>query len=355
MFESCRAHCAMRWTRLASVLVLAFLAVVATAEPAEAPSYGLVQSTRPSRFHGVTVWDGRSRLLIFESGGWRDATPAGLLGGIHSVVFINRVRGWLIASDCARADGALFRTLDGGKSWRRMPRRWWRNCSAGATFHLDFADARHGWIAAVDPHASEGSLLYRTTNGGTRWSRSWRDRGHSSDGPVRFSSAKLGWRASTWMGWPYPGALLRSRDGGRSWAPDPELPANRRYATPELVGDRVVTAGAKAGRIVVYERAGHWRRVSAVNVARPVTDLVVSAPSPSVRWLASGPRARLSTLLVSVDGGRTWSRRSLPRGTLTVSASSASRAWATANGSLLRTTDGGRTWRSVRFTSGRRR
>jgi photosystem II stability/assembly factor-like uncharacterized protein len=340
----------MPWARFAPVLALlaALPAAAAGAGSAETPSYGLVKTIRPSAPYGVTVWDGRSSLRLFESGRWRDATPGRLPGYIHNVFFLDRQRGWLIATDCVSATGALFRTVNGGRNWERLPREWVRNCSAGSTFYLDFADPLHGWITAVDPHAADGSVIHRTTNGGRRWRLATKDRRQGSDGPVRFASAMLGWRATTWMGWPRLGPLYRTQDGGRSWAADPALPENRRYATPALVGDRVVTAGAKAGRIAVYERSGGiWGRVSAVRVPRPVTDVVISAPSDSVRWLASGPRARLSTLLVSVDGGRTWSRRALPHETYELAAKSATEAWLTANGRPLRTTNGGRTWRPV--------
>jgi photosystem II stability/assembly factor-like uncharacterized protein len=353
MFESCRAHAAMPWARCAPVLALfsALLAAAAGAGSPEAPSYRLVMPSRPSAAEVLTVWDGRSHLFLHESGRWRDATPGRLPGTIHDVFFLDRKRGWLIATDCAAATGALFETVDGGRSWTRLPRRWIRNCSAGSTFYLDFADPRHGWITAVDPHAANGSIIYRTTNAGRRWRLATQARDQGTDAPVRFISAADGWRATTWFGWPRLGPLLRSKDGGRTWAADPELPENRRYSTPVRVGSRVVGAGARAGRIAVYERAaGHWHRVSAVRVSRPVTNVVISAPSRSVRWLASGPRSNLSTLLVSLDGGRTWRRRSLPRQTYELAAQSATRAWLTARGRLMRTVDGGRSWRPVRVS-----
>jgi photosystem II stability/assembly factor-like uncharacterized protein len=357
MFESCRAHLAMPWARSVPLLALlaALLSTAAGAGSGEAPSYWLVETAKPHAPYGVIVWDGRSHIRLFESGNWRDATPARLPGTIQDVFFLDQQHGWLIAADCATATGALFRTTDAGRSWKQLPRRWVRNCSAGSGFYLDFADQLHGWVTAVDPHAANGSIIYRTTSGGRRWNLATKARDQGSDGPVRFVSPKLGWRATTWLGWPRPGPLLRTRDGGRTWAADRELPENRRYSTPVRVGSSVVTAGARAGRIAVYERiAARWGRSGVVFAPTPITDVVVSAPAPDVRWLATGKRASLAALHVSVDRGRTWSRRVLPRGTGQLVARSATEAWVSANRQLWMTSDGGRTWRRLTPLSGRR-
>ena len=350
MFESCRAHAAMPWGRSAPLLALlaALLTATGAGGAATAPSYWLVETARPQVPYGVVVWDGRSHLRLFESGRWRDATPARLPGTIYDVFFLDRRHGWLIAADCALATGTLFRTTDAGRSWERLPRRWTRNCSAGTTFHLDFADRLHGWITAVDPHSSSGASIYRTATGGRLWGVATHERNHRSDAPTRFASPMVGWRASTWLGGSVPGPLLRTRDGGRTWAADPQLPENRRYATPVLVGSSVVTAGARAGRIAIYQRiAGRWRRSGAVSARRPTTVIALSAPTHAVRWLATESGRTVATLHLSRDGGRTWTKRPLPRGTGELVARSATEAWVSARGRIWTTSDGGRTWRRL--------
>ncbi len=99
---------------------------------------------------------------------------------------------------------AVYATHDGGVTWQQAG--W--PADAGPS-GIKFVDALHGWL-------SDARDIYGTTDGGATWTHLSRV---LDGGPLSFISPTEGW---AWLrhGWEEkgPAALVHTTDGGRTWA-----------------------------------------------------------------------------------------------------------------------------------------
>jgi photosystem II stability/assembly factor-like uncharacterized protein len=298
--------------------------------------------TQATFSHHLLLRDGHGR--------WRDATPRDA-SAIDDVFFVDSRRGWLITSDCAAGTGALYRTVDGGRSWKRLSSHWSHGCAGGSGFRLSFLDKHHGWLVSPAPTAP-GSAVYRTADGG----RTWTSMALDFPGPlvdrVAFRTLRAGW--GTWWSFihPRPGSLYRSSDSGKHWAPEISLPAGKHYSLPVFFGRRGIVMAARPERASFYAtRDGglHWELISMLGLGHlRFTDLKVSSAR---NWWVFGMRGSTPVVFVTTDSGRTWSPRTVPATGVAVRlvAGPEGHAWLATyaerkSSSLFSTSDAGVTW-----------
>ena len=337
------------------------------------PSFGYTVAYRTVE-HGDTA-ETRIGLFVYSGGRWRNATPRHLHGtAIDDVVFIDRQRGWLASYDCAEAAVYVYRTSDGGQSWRLLGKPATHSCGGGPTY-LSFADATRGWMEPVSPNGPGGELL-RTDDGGRTWSQIGSEVGSASLpclAPIRFVSRTTGWMARC-------GAdVFESGDAGRHWhriairVPSPR--ERRNYDLPRFLGRRgaiAATLGRTTASSVAFATSGDsgrsWSPPSVRRIApcplRPNFSpwpafWPASVASPHVWWIVAGRRKVLAQ--VTTDAGRDWrtvNADGLPGSACavrSVTAADGRVAWVIARvGSefetaLFATSDAGRTWRRVRL------
>lgn len=229
--------------------------------------------------------------------GW-SAVSVGV-GDLVGLSFIDDSQGWATGSPDGVAPGdGLWRTTDGGASWRRV---------SDATFiDLCFVDETHGWAVGRAPGV--GSALYVSDDGGASWARRELDNAPHNLYQVRFVDPRHGFIAAGQYGKDHGGWLMATKDGGETWR------------------------------------------------ARKVTDTPISALFflDSAEGWAAGDQDVLHT----TDGGRTWAQQ-LHRGNGALAARNvwfvdARHGWLASDldGSIRATGDGGHTWRiSWRDTS----
>jgi photosystem II stability/assembly factor-like uncharacterized protein len=325
------------------LVVLAAGLLVGAAAGARERQYVPV-SLGPGRIGVLEQTDVGSRLLLAPS--WSDLTPPRMPGWIDDVEFVDRRTGWLAASDCVAASGLVARTLDGGRTWRRLTGRFFHTCNAGATLDLDFVDRRNGWLTWREP-SGRFHELHRTRDGGRTW-RLVRQR-HADGGAeqVTFTSARAGWG----VGAPPPstsGPLLRTTNGGRTWAAEPDVPEGFQ-ALPVFRGRNGVAAVASPGGDVevhaTRDGGATWTRATRLAVPGRVRHVALDSPARGVWWVAVEQRRRL-LLWVTRDAGRRWTR-TVHEPSLEFVALTGWTAWGSRDGTLLRTDDAGRTWRRV--------
>lgn len=321
------------------------------------------------------------RLFVDDAGRWRDVTPPTSLlrrdgiDAIEDVAFVDRRHGWLAAYDCARAAVYLYRTADGGRSWRFLGAPGSHSCGGGPSF-LSFVDDERGWLEPVSPNGPAGVLL-GTMDGGRTWRRlasgpagPVRQPGLPCLAPIRFVSAVRGFMARC-----ADGGLYATDDGGRRWhrvAVPMQHGASARLDLPWLSGAAGVVAAtigtrppSESGwsRAVVFAVSRDGGREWRVGATRPVahcplrpfgTDAWPAAVAgPSVWWIVAGGAVQLTT-----DAGRTWLTHAahglptLPCSVVAVSAAGPDAAWVVArtggrSTALFATADGGRSWRRV--------
>ena len=163
---------------------------------------------------------GKAGNLFFRSsdGGqtWAESklTPVGF---IDQMFFLNQQNGWVAGSD--GDDAVVLRTSDGGQRWEES--RIHAGARTAAVRDVHFLNARQGWL--VTWHSKgDGSHLFRTDNGGVTW---------KADPHMEFQGAR-NWLAGVRAlgdkltfafghedlgGSKDQGMLLYSRDAGNHW------------------------------------------------------------------------------------------------------------------------------------------
>lgn len=232
------------------------------------------------------------------------------------------------------AGGGLWKTTDGGTTWRPVTDGWIRSSSVGAVAVAE-SDPDVVYVgmgeAQIQRNSLQGDGVYGSRDGGRTWTHLGLDdsqviariRVHPTDPDVVYA-AVLGhpWGPSEERG------VYRSRDGGRSW---------RRILYRDADTGAVDLAIDRAHPDVLY--AALWR--------------ATVAPGGTV---TGGPG---SGLFRTTDGGESWTELTaspgMPRGAIgsigvSVSGADPRRVYALVDaddGGVLRSDDGGDTWTLV--------
>jgi photosystem II stability/assembly factor-like uncharacterized protein len=300
------------------------------------------------------LWTGRKVYVTADGHNWRQVTPRGAVQtatfrAIDAVAF-RKSRGWLISSDCATGRGSVYRSFDGGRSWKAYAFHA-HSCAGGANFSLDVDSDSRAWVLQNEP-SGPNSRVYRTTNGG----RSWRlvARLATYGGKVAFASPSAGWLAGQ--------RLLRTVDGGQSWEIQP-LPAPDGYdgrlvilTAPHFFGRAGVLAGqyGSAKPVIGFyrtvDRGRSWHLLATLPGSVPgiFPQFVLTSASASTSWLLTA--GTKPAVHVTRDGGRHWSSHGLAQRLYAPVALNARVAAASDfHGVPYITRDGGRTWRRLKL------
>lgn len=283
----------------------------------------------PGMVTATTGWadTNEGHLIHTTDGGvhWTDVTPESLPQSTNvGEFFLDGSHAWLAATPGgldATTSITVFLTTDGGLSWKQgapvgIP---------GPTLNVSntppsvyFIDSTHGWLSVSGTAGgADSDFLYRTSDGGVNWQST----ADSSSQPllrgmaqVAFVSLTTGWLTGCGCA---PAPLLVTHDGGATWKTQALPPPS----------DGSCPCG--------------------------VTPPVFFDPTHGMLLLVSSTLSQ--TLLMTSDGGDTWSAPLLPAKFLQdVSFTDANHGWAIAGpdallGSavyvpLYSTVDGGRNW-----------
>jgi photosystem II stability/assembly factor-like uncharacterized protein len=240
---------------------------------------------------------GRGRVDLTTDGArtWRPLGGAPFVGPID---FASRLDGWGLASAGVAlrplsANGAVYRTTDGGRSWQRVP-----ICSGAANHGVavicgtpHFFSTRDGLIPAgvIDHRSGADSLVvFATSDGGAHWSShtlpadpDLRDYFSASNplsainGTLRLAVPFSAPAASDWIAFVGP-RLYTTSDGGRHWSTITPRPT---FAAPRITGNG-----------------------TAINASGP---LVFASPSDG--WVIADWSGASPVFDHTTNGGRTWS------------------------------------------------
>ncbi len=138
-------------------------------------------------------------LLAMAAGVWpRSALavpdPNRLTVHLYGTYFVDADNGWTVG-----AFGSIFRTRDGGASWRPQVSH-----TDEHLYGVSFADAQHGWIVG------RSGLILHTVNGGDAWEQQ-QPKNDNHLFQVRAIDAQRAWVVGDW------GTILATRDGGATW------------------------------------------------------------------------------------------------------------------------------------------
>lgn len=274
-------------------------------------------------------------------------------------------------------------TDDGGRSWHltntlNVPMPVARLTPTGSDVpaipFISIASSRSWWVVT----SPDGQVIARrTADAGRTWHRT------VAPVPGRIDQLSAVSDREAWMTVDAPignsndetvTELMRTTDGGRSWRR--VVPrATATSVTPEGVsfwtsqrGLLVSTTATEscwlsghpcsAGRIEVTSDGGHTWRTS---LTTPDSPFDVSATGSDIAWVAEGrcdigDSCDANRLVRTTDGGRTWTATEALMPLRSISAVSATDAWAIhdrmlspARMDLVHTTDGGRSWQAAGY------
>ena len=149
------------------------------------------------------------------------------------VSFANARSGWVAGTMPPHEDNpdarvvSVLHTSDGGRTWSKQltvgPTNENSDSSQFRSAALDFVDAKTGFLLTDDPSTITG-VLYRTTNGGASWRmvngelRSHRPLLTGMD----FVDGQTGWLSASPGAGPVEGGLMITRDGGWTFVHEPD-------------------------------------------------------------------------------------------------------------------------------------
>jgi photosystem II stability/assembly factor-like uncharacterized protein len=271
---------------------------------------------------------------------WADVTPLAarpLLDTQSAAAVLDPLSGEraYLAVTAATADSnavkvtEVFATSNGGRAWAESAPLQ----AADWVSLLTFADARHGWLLFNTGGAmgQDPVQLYRTIDAGLRWSliAATPQAGTGSNGlPVSCGKTGLTF-ATTAVGWldgscfSLSDALLVSRDGGATWAPQPlPLPASycRFYGCfvygPQFAGGTgfltVDRANGTPYLLVSHDLGATWQHVPLPSGSRTYPQLTFFGPPQGVLVPEASQEAIGPVFYTTADGGLTWT--AVPQG-----------------------------------------
>jgi photosystem II stability/assembly factor-like uncharacterized protein len=240
---------------------------------------------------------------------------------LDSFFFLDRQHGWVVASEMKARDAStrLWRTQDGGKSWEELA----HNLPPGGAGQFQFVTPTLGWLRG-------GGGLWRTEDGGTMWQQVSKptDEATRITG-ILFLTPLEGWITGE-------GTLHQTTDGGQTWTLRYDLrqrgqPWLRRIQFPSPTEGWVRVDGMPLARTrdggqtwqpvrVRHPRQGPLDEITSLHFLSPQVGVLTGQHHQS-ELLPKAKRERLSPvalgywrpyILVTFDGGKSWSYHDLP-------------------------------------------
>lgn len=264
--------------------------------------------------------------------------------------FSDAQHGWSVGGD-----GVIQATTDGGATWHQQV--------SNTTFDLnavDFVDSSHGW-AVGQQQGGAAAIVLRTVDGGATWTRSTPPDVTGLLG-VTFTSATHGWLAGSYAATGIGGrpVILGTDDGGATWTVQLDSYSNGWVGSISATDATHAWAVGGAGEVFATSDGSHWvRQLSGTNAQLNSVSFVDRMHG----WIGGGQNRNFTSdgvMLVTSDGGGTWSQQTLPALSFcstvpsinAVQFTNATDGWAvgTANcvpgsaGNVVATTNGGQTW-----------
>lgn len=263
--------------------------------------------------------------------------------------------GWTAATAVAAAVAAVVLAVLPLQAPQRPHQPWAHGLQTaipGRIVSFSASTPTHWWVLSsvrcpVSPSgcaAVSGSALPRSVRVGAPAPPHFYDETTHTVGDVRFA-------VDGTDGWAYGGALWSTHDGGRSWRRVP-LPRGTTVQSVAAYGSRVYALvqdpNGRAGVLAASTSSDTWSWLHLPpGLWTPVSQLVVARGIPAFAAYDTGRRER--SIVLSHDGGRTWTARRSPCGTAALAATGGS-LWATcqadAHGAVYTSRDG-RSWQRV--------
>jgi photosystem II stability/assembly factor-like uncharacterized protein len=302
---------------------------------------------------------------------------------LRAVQFVDSMTGW-----AAGDGGAVFRTTDGGRSWKPLL----SGAAANINF-IDFVDWNHGWMLGeaggkMTDGAEDENVLLLTTNGGRTWTR----KSLPNVTKLYFIDSKNGWAVGR------NATFLKTTDGGMEWTKVTSIEkliglpvesssynfgfSDIHFIDAEhgwLIGNFYGRTRSNIGGVFMTSDGGvTWKRIPVDLQTQHVSGRFTPGLLHSVQFTDINTGAvtgemydgegRYFFALHTTNGGKTWDQFRTPsRATHSTQFLDPANGWTAAvaprdggaeaavyDTTLMRTDNGGKSWRSDLIARGRR-
>jgi photosystem II stability/assembly factor-like uncharacterized protein len=259
-----------------------------------------------------------------------------------SASFVDTKTGWVAGIDNATARTKVWRTSNGGVTWKQVA----SSVAAGGGV---------GWVAFVSKTTGiwgNGSLL-RTTNGGRTWT-------NASTGELGilneacFATADVGWAGCSYGSSESGGAIAATSDGGVTWKIQKDLPGPdgsggvSDVSSPSVKCCYALKWGVGEGVWATEGGGAEWtlRPLPHISGGAYTSYRDIDFPGEETGWVVGDA----GTILKTDDGGVTWEKQEsgVSSALLAVDFVDTSIGFAVGkSGRILRTLDGGSKWATL--------
>ena len=237
---------------------------------------------------------------------WRQTTTPPVRN--NAVSFANANEGWVLATgspatQCMQQPATIWHTADAGATWQDLGAGGIaaRQCKSW----ISFIDTRHGFVSAWDPNTP--AIIYATTDGGLSWTASAPlpdPPGQTTAGSVSSLVASRVGRADGRLyvaasGWQQSYVYV-SDNGGANWSHLVKLPNAATMASMSFVDARHWWLSAEGGTRVTSDGGVTWRPSTGPQFAAPIAPVITFADSSVGYATVRGGIQRTN------DGGATW-------------------------------------------------
>ena len=263
--------------------------------------------------------------------------------GIHMTSLLlspTRPATLLVGVDFPVHQGGVFRSTDAGASWTRANQGL--TASNVNSLALDAGDAGTLWVVAND-------ILFKSTDRGRSWTPILPEPLPPISAYARRVVTSPADPDTVYLG-RWDGQILRSRDGGETWAVAGQPSSNTGVLKADPRDPLTLWASGNNGGIRKSTDGGNtWSLLTGPASGGFYQDLAFAPSSPSTVYAAGNPDFKV--LLRSLDAGASWTavQSGLPPslGNLAIDPLHAETVYTVSNGNLYKTTDGGSSWTLV--------
>lgn len=185
--------------------------------------------------------------------------------------------GWIVG-----VKGRIMRTVDGGKTWKRLP-----SGSSDVLSNVYFVSAKVGWICG------RMGLILKTTDGGDTWIKQQSGTGVWLTG-LHFVDETTGWVSGQ-------GLVLQTTDGGKTWTVQSACGAGAMYVRFADANNGWATGGSILRTTTGGLPGAVWAKKQPDGTPANYGHLVVTKKSQGY-LLAEHPDSRIGIHIKTSDG-----------------------------------------------------
>lgn len=219
------------------------------------------------------------------------------------ISFISTTTGWAfktLGSNNSPLGAVLYKTTNGGSTWSRTVLS---TTIGDAAIQVQFVDANNGWVLIFNMNTSTPTFL-KTTNGGTTWTTT------NGGGIFYYVNATTGYSFSAGPNQLPPYTIYKTTDGGTTWTPQYTDSTSGEIKDLQFTDVNNGWAVGANGKFFKTSNGGATWNLSIYN---PNYDSnKVHFINSNIGWISSHAQGYNPIMIHTTNGGMSWTEQTLP-------------------------------------------